>query len=236
MEVFAERGGDPDRSGKRDRLDPLLWRAARDGEPSWPGESLGAGRPGWHIECSTIALSHLGAPFDIQGGGTDLIFPHHEMSAVQATALEGTDFARAYVHQAMVGLDGDKMSKSRGNLVLVSRLRAEGVDPMVVRLALLAHHYRTPWEWTDGDLALAGPRWSTWRAAAATAADDVPVTELDERTVRVLRERLADDLDAPGALLAVDAWVETVHATRPAAVATLVPDAVDALLGLDLRG
>src|SRR5699024_8737456 len=127
--------------------DPLLWRAHREGEPHWDGADLGDGRPGWHIECTTIALRHLGETFAIQGGGTDLIFPHHEMSAVQARALTGQPFAGTYVHQAMVGLDGEKMSKSKGNLVLVSALRAEGVDPMAVRLALLAQHYRTPWDW-----------------------------------------------------------------------------------------
>ncbi|WP_122263117.1 cysteine--1-D-myo-inosityl 2-amino-2-deoxy-alpha-D-glucopyranoside ligase [Ornithinimicrobium cerasi] len=234
LEVFGERGGDPDRAGKRDRLDPLLWRAARDGEPAWPGERLGSGRPGWHIECSTIALRHLGAPFDVQGGGSDLIFPHHEMSAVQATALEGTKFAQVYVHQAMVGLDGEKMSKSKGNLVLVSRLRADGVDPMVVRLALLAHHYGTEWTWNDADLALAAPRWAAWRAAAAGVDPDGVPTELDERTVRTLRERLADDLDAPGALRAVDVWAGGVSRAGPGGASRLVPDAVDALLGLAL--
>src|SRR5690606_25306331 len=126
LAVFAERGGDPDRAGKRDPLDPLLWRAARVGEPSWPGGGLGRGRPGWHIECSTIALRYLGSGFDIQGGGTDLVFPHHEMSAAQAVALTGRkEFARAYVHQAMVAYEGEKMSKSKGNLVLVSRLRED---------------------------------------------------------------------------------------------------------------
>ena len=130
MEVFADRGGDPDREGKRDPLDPLLWRAHREGEPSWPGGEIGEGRPGWHIECTSIALDYLGMSFDVQGGGTDLVFPHHEMSAVQATGLTGErPFARAYVHQAMVGLDGEKMSKSRGNLVLVSALRRDGRRP-----------------------------------------------------------------------------------------------------------
>ena len=147
--VFADRGGDPDRPGKRDRFDPLLWRAARDGEPCWDDELLGAGRPGWHIECTAISLDRLGHPLDIQGGGTDLVFPHHEMSAVQSAALTHDDtFARHYVHQAMVGFEGEKMSKSRGNLVLVSKLRADGVDPMAIRLVLLDQHYRTGWEYT----------------------------------------------------------------------------------------
>ena len=162
LAVFAERGGDPDRVGKRDVLDPLLWRARRDGEPSWPGGGLGDGRPGWHIECATIAQQHLGVPFDLQGGGTDLIFPHHEMSAGHGEALTGAEpFARTFVHQAMVGYDGEKMSKSKGNLVLVSDLRQRGVEPMAIRLALLAHHYRTPWEWTDGVLAEAEDRLAT---------------------------------------------------------------------------
>ena len=169
LALFAERGGDPDREGKRDVLDPLLWRARRDGEPSWPGGGLGDGRPGWHIECATIAQQHLGVPFDLQGGGTDLIFPHHEMSAGHGEALSGAEpFARTFVHQAMVGYDGEKMSKSKGNLVLVSELRERGVEPMAIRLALLAHHYRTPWEWTDDVLAQAEDRLATWRAGMST--------------------------------------------------------------------
>ncbi|MDO5738592.1 MAG: cysteine--1-D-myo-inosityl 2-amino-2-deoxy-alpha-D-glucopyranoside ligase [Ornithinimicrobium sp.] len=233
LEVFGERGGDPDRQGKRDALDPLLWRAAREDEPSWPGESLGAGRPGWHIECSTIALTYLGMRFDVQGGGTDLIFPHHEMSAVQATALTGEQpFARAYVHQAMVGYQGEKMSKSKGNLVLVSALLRDGVDPMVIRLALLAHHYRTPWEWTDQDLVAAAQRWSAWLVAASQADETEEVSDLETRTVQQIRARLADDLDAPGAVAAVDAWAAAATAGLP--VSRAVPSAVDALLGLDL--
>ena len=147
--VLADRGGDPDRPGKRDPFDPLLWRGGRDGEPCWHDEVLGAGRPGWHIECTAISLDRLGHPLDIQGGGTDLVFPHHEMSAVQSAALTHDDtFARHYVHQAMVGCEGAKMSKSRGNLVLVSRLRADGVDPMAIRLVLVGRHYRTDWAYT----------------------------------------------------------------------------------------
>lgn len=229
--VFAERGGDPERAGKRDPLDPLLWRAGREGEPHWDGGTLGRGRPGWHIECSTIAQRHLGTPFDVQGGGTDLIFPHHEMSAVQATALSGEPFARAYVHQAMVGLDGEKMSKSRGNLVLVSQLRHAGVDPMAIRLVLLAQHYRTGWEWTDGLLREAQDRLDLWQRAADMAAHD-SVTELGEATVARMRACLADDLDSPGALAAVDTWATNVAAGEPAS--DLVVRAVDALLGVQL--
>ena len=127
--LAAERGGDPDRAGKKDPLDPLLWLAARPGEPA-RDSPLGRGRPGWHVECSAIALNRLGDAFDVQGGGSDLVFPHHEMSAAHAEARTGTGpFARAYVHGGMVGLDGEKMSKSRGNSVFVSRLGYEGVGP-----------------------------------------------------------------------------------------------------------
>ena len=129
LAVFAERGGDPDRSGKKDPLDCLLWQREREGEPAWD-TALGRGRPGWHIECSAIALEHLGRGFDVQGGGSDLVFPHHEMSASEAqAAFEGSTFAQTYVHAGMVGYQGEKMSKSKGNLVLVSSLREAGVDP-----------------------------------------------------------------------------------------------------------
>jgi len=232
MEVYAERGGDPGRLGKRDQLDPLLWRAARVGEPSWPGGDLGDGRPGWHIECTTIALDYLGMTFDVQGGGTDLVFPHHEMSAVQACGLTGTSpFALAYVHQAMVGLDGEKMSKSRGNLVLVSTLREAGVDPMAIRLAVLAHHYRTPWQWNDDVLADAQHRLATWRAGLS--GNGGPPAD---STIARIRECLANDLDAPGALAAVDQWAgESLEADGVEIGAPgLVGRALDALLGIRL--
>jgi L-cysteine:1D-myo-inositol 2-amino-2-deoxy-alpha-D-glucopyranoside ligase len=233
--VFAERGGDPDRAGKRDPLDPLLWRAVRPGEPAWDGGPLGPGRPGWHIECTCISLDHLGMSFDVQGGGTDLVFPHHEMSAVQASALTGGwPFARAYLHQAMVGLDGEKMSKSRGNLVLVSQLRAAGVDPMAVRLVLLEHNYATPWFWSDEELDAAVARLASWRAAVgAVAGTDARVTLAD------VRGALADDLDAPRAVAAIDKWVAAQH--DPPVELILDPDApdlirrtADALLGVRL--
>ncbi|MHB8187597.1 MAG: cysteine--1-D-myo-inosityl 2-amino-2-deoxy-alpha-D-glucopyranoside ligase [Dermatophilaceae bacterium] len=237
MAVFAERGGDPGRPGKHDELDPLLWRAAREGEPSWPGGELGEGRPGWHIECTTIALDYLGMTFDVQGGGTDLVFPHHEMSAIQACAITGASpFARDYVHQAMVGLDGAKMSKSQGNLVLISKLRQSGVDPMAIRLTLLAHHYRTPWEWTDQLLVDAQKRLSTWRAGLSGNGGP----SADETIARI-RECLANDLDAPGALTAVDEWAKASlerGRAEPGGVEIgapgLVGRAIDALLGVRL--
>ena len=142
--LSAERGGDPERAGKRDPLDPLLWRGARDGEPAWDGGDLGPGRPGWHIECATIALGLLGDTIDVQGGGNDLLYPHHECSAAHAETPDrrARRSPRHYVHAGMIGLDGEKMSKSKGNLVFVSRLRADGVDPMAVRLGLMSGHYR----------------------------------------------------------------------------------------------
>ena len=175
LELFAERGGDPGRAGKRQALDPLLWRVARDGEPSWPGGELGEGRPGWHIECTVIAQQYLPAPFTVQGGGSDLIFPHHEMGAGHAYSLAGVPLATHFAHAGMVGLDGEKMSKSKGNLVLVSRLRADGEEPAAIRLAILAHHYRTDWSWTEAGFAEAKDRLRTlarapWPCAPAGSA------------------------------------------------------------------
>ncbi|WP_323794334.1 cysteine--1-D-myo-inosityl 2-amino-2-deoxy-alpha-D-glucopyranoside ligase, partial [Nocardioides sp.] len=152
LALFAERGGDPDREGKRDPLDCVVWRGEREGEPSWPSP-WGPGRPGWHIECAAIALAHLGTDIDVQGGGSDLVFPHHEMCAGHAqVANKGASFARIYSHAGMVGYDGEKMSKSRGNLVFVSALRNSDIDPMAIRLALLRHHFRSDWEWKDAEL------------------------------------------------------------------------------------
>jgi L-cysteine:1D-myo-inositol 2-amino-2-deoxy-alpha-D-glucopyranoside ligase len=121
-----------------------------------------------------LALATLGPDFDLQGGGGDLRFPHHEMCAAQAFTATGRPLARAYVQSAMVGLDGEKMSKSKGNLVLVSRLRERGVDPMAIRLALLAHHYRDDWSWTEEELQAAEQRLATWRAAVGQV-DGPPV-------------------------------------------------------------
>ncbi|MEV7969917.1 cysteine--1-D-myo-inosityl 2-amino-2-deoxy-alpha-D-glucopyranoside ligase [Sphaerisporangium sp. NPDC088356] len=230
LELFAERGGDPAREGKRHPLDWLLWRAERPGEPSWPSD-FGPGRPGWHVECTAIALSCLGSGFDVSGGGSDLIFPHHEMGASEGHVATGEwPFAKAYVHAGMVALDGEKMSKSRGNLVFVSRLRAEH-DPMAIRLALLAHHYRADWEWTAGQIGSASERLARWRSAAGLPAgpDALPV-------LQQVRERMADDLDTPGALAAVDAWAARAaggEGTDPGAPA-LVRAIADTLLGVAL--
>ncbi|MET7999283.1 cysteine--1-D-myo-inosityl 2-amino-2-deoxy-alpha-D-glucopyranoside ligase [Amycolatopsis sp. NPDC005232] len=228
---FAERGGDPDRAGKRHPLDALLWRAAREGEPSWDSE-LGPGRPGWHIECSAISVNRLGFGFDVQGGGSDLRFPHHEYSAAHAEAAAGDHpFARHYAHAGMIGLDGEKMSKSRGNLVFVSRLRADGVDPSAIRLALFSGHYREDRPWTDALLTEAQERLARWREAVALPAGP-DATE----TLARLRDHLSDDLDTPKALEAVDAWA-TAALRRDGADTTapgLIRIAVDALLGITL--
>jgi L-cysteine:1D-myo-inositol 2-amino-2-deoxy-alpha-D-glucopyranoside ligase len=225
VRLSGERGGDPGRAGKKDPLDSLLWQSARPGEPAWDSP-LGHGRPGWHIECAAIALEHLGQTIDVQGGGDDLVFPHHEMSAAQAAVITGEHpFARAYVHQAMVGYGGEKMSKSRGNLVLVSKLRADGIDPMAIRLALLAHSHEAAWEWHDEEIDAAVARLGRWRAGFAR-----PSAAPADALVAALRHALRNGLNTPAALDAVDAWVarEGDDVPAPAAAAT----AVDALLGI----
>jgi L-cysteine:1D-myo-inositol 2-amino-2-deoxy-alpha-D-glucopyranoside ligase len=259
LELFAERGGDPARPGKKDPLDALVWLAARPGEPSW-ASAFGPGRPGWHVECAAIATSYLGPVFDVQAGGSDLIFPHHEFSASHArvafgdgASVAGGDrippFARVYAHSGMVRLDGEKMSKSLGNLVFVSRLLAGGVDPMAIRLAIMAHRYRDDWDWTAAGLAAARERLTRWRAAVARAmsgadssgADPASVAGVPaaESVLAEVRERVADDLDAPGALAALDRWASAVldaPALPPGmpAAAALVRDTADALLGVAL--
>ena len=228
--LFAERGGDPDRPGKKAPLDCVVWRLARAGEPSWES-AFGSGRPGWHIECVAIALDYLGPDFDVQGGGTDLIFPHHEMCAAQARVATDQPFANAYVHSGMVGFDGEKMAKSKGNLVLISELMQAGVDPMAIRLALLSQHYRRDWDWTDGLLSVAIQRLNRWREA----------TRLDaginaDQTIEQMRAALANDLNAPDALAAVDAWAgaSTAIDADDAEAPALVARACNALLGVHL--
>ena len=223
-QVFAERGGDPGRPGKRHQLDPLVWRQARPGEPSWES-GLGRGRPGWHIECSAIALQALGEDFDVQAGGRDLIFPHHPMSAAGARVATGHRFAKVFLHTGMVGLNGEKMSKSLGNLVFVSRLVADGVDPMAIRLVLLAHHYRTDWQYTASELSAAQARLAAWRAAF-----NAPAGAPGEPVVAALRAALRAALDSPAALAIIDEWALSGGADPVAP--SLVASAADALLGV----
>jgi L-cysteine:1D-myo-inositol 2-amino-2-deoxy-alpha-D-glucopyranoside ligase len=231
VRLSAERGGDPHRPGKKDPLDPVVWLKERPGEPAWHAP-WGRGRPGWHVECSAIARTTLGDTFDLHGGGTDLVFPHHEMSAAEASAALGVwPFVRHWTHNAMVGLNGEKMSKSKGNLVFVRHARLDH-DPMAIRLALLGHHYRADWEWFHSDLVAAEERLARWRAAVAAPAgpraDDV---------LEAVRRHLADDLGAPAALRTVDRWAdETLRVGgRDDAAPGLVADVADALLGVVLR-
>ena len=196
LALAAERGGNPDDPNKRDPLDFVLWQPSAEGEPAW--DSLwGPGRPGWHIECSALALRELGTTIDLHGGGSDLIFPHHECEAAQSSAATGQAFVRHWMHQAMVRMDGEKMSKSLGNLVFVSELRKD-YDTRAIRLAIVANHYRTSWEWNDELMPAAAARLERWLAAGeGTAA-------LDE-----VRAALDNDLDTPAAVAAIDAAAAT---------------------------
>ncbi|WP_380168147.1 cysteine--1-D-myo-inosityl 2-amino-2-deoxy-alpha-D-glucopyranoside ligase [Jannaschia sp. R86511] len=234
LRLAAERGGDPDRAGKRDALDPLLWRGRREGEPSWPADGLPDGRPGWHVECVAIALAELGHGFAVQGGGSDLAFPHHEMGAAHSHALGLRPYARTYAHTGMVGLDGEKMSKSKGNLEFVHRLTAAGVPAHVVRLALLSHHYRSDWTWRAAEVESAAARADRWRSAVSREGGPEAGS-----TLAAVRAALADDLDAPTALRAVDDWCTRQEAGEHAephdlGAPGLVSRAVDALLGVRL--
>ncbi|GAB2515035.1 L-cysteine:1D-myo-inositol 2-amino-2-deoxy-alpha-D-glucopyranoside ligase [Corynebacterium atrinae] len=229
-ELFAERGGDPDRPGKRDPLDALIWRAHREGEPAWESP-FGPGRPGWHIECSAIATNRLGESFAIQGGGSDLIFPHHEFSAAHAEAGLGSErMAGHYVHSGMIGLDGVKMSKSLGNLVFVSKLTAAGVDPSAIRLGVFASHYRANRDWSDAVLAQAIGRLDSWREAITHPGS----VDSAQALVQDLRAHLAADLDTPGALAGVDKWASSPRGEDEEGAAELVIAALDSLLGVRL--
>jgi len=230
LALSEERGGDPGRQGKRDPIDPCLWRAARAGEPSWASQ-LGEGRPGWHIECSVIAVRELGANFTVQGGGADLVFPHHELSASHAQALTGQPLAQVYMHSGLVSYQGEKMSKSRGNLVFVSQLLDEGHDASAIRLALLLNHYRSHWEWFDHLLEESTQRLGRWKNALDSSqgisASEQRVSSVD--LIDELRSHLADDLDTPRALLAFDEAV-----MRGVDDAELARQAAKRLFGLSL--
>ncbi|MBN9643495.1 cysteine--1-D-myo-inosityl 2-amino-2-deoxy-alpha-D-glucopyranoside ligase [Corynebacterium mendelii] len=226
LELSAERGGDPQRPGKRHPLDAMVWKGHREGEPFWQAP-FGAGRPGWHIECAAIAAGRLGAHFAVQAGGRDLIFPHHEYTAAHVEAATGiTPMAGHYAHTGMIGLDGTKMSKSLGNLVFVHKLTDAGHDPSAIRLAIFDGHYRSDRDFSDGLVARAGQRLELWRAAARSAGDAAAADTL----VAELRNRLADDLDTPGALAAVDAWA-TASTSRPTGTDSQAGNTVSRALG-----
>ena len=234
MEIFAERGGDPTRVGKIDPLDCLVWMSQRPNEPGWPSP-FGTGRPGWHIECTAIAIKYLEpspseeALIDIQGGGSDLIFPHHEMCAAQAQILTGKPLASTYVHAGMIGLDGEKMSKSKGNLVFVSKLVAAGRDPMAIRWALMKDHYRQDRMWTDELLVAAESELIALRSCLAQ--DDVaPTSDLIEKIV----DALSDDLNTKGVISVLNTWVERTQSGDTGGDAQSLVRALDALLGIKL--
>jgi len=216
LALAAERGGNVDDPHKSDPLDFVLWQPSADDEPAW--ESLwGPGRPGWHIECSALAMRELGTTIDLHGGGADLIFPHHESEAAQSEAATGERFVRHWMHQAMVRMDGEKMSKSLGNLVFVSDLRKVW-DTRAIRLAVLAHHYRQSWDWTDEVMEHAAATLARWDDAAARAARG------GEAVLTAVRVALDDDLDTPTAVRVID---EAASAGEDITAAA-------ALLGVDL--
>lgn len=230
--IFAERGGDPKKVGKKDPLDALLWLAQRPNEPGWESE-FGIGRPGWHIECCAIALSYLEispddkTSVDIQGGGSDLIFPHHEMSAAQSKMINGREFASHYVHAGMIGLDGEKMSKSKGNLVLVSNLLKQGRDAMAIRLALLGHHYRSDHMWVERDLTTAETLLEDLRVALSRT--EVAPTD---STIEIIADSLANDLDTPSAIKALKDWLADTNSGLTGGSPGELSRAVDTLLGI----
>ena len=238
LAIFGERGGDPDRLGKEHPLDPVLWIANRDNEPGWDS-SHGFGRPGWHIECAVISLRYLvGANYlngdasrttliDIQGGGRDLIFPHHFMSAVQVQAMTGQHFSRGYVHTGLIGLNGEKMSKSKGNLVFVSKLLDAGVDPVVLRFALLRDHYAADRMWSDECLARATT--DVARIREALSRNEVAPTS---EVVSEIIAALADDLDTPRAISSIFAWVAATESEATGGSAGEMARALDSALGL----
>lgn len=234
LSIFSERGGDPLREGKKDPLDCLVWMSQRPNEPGWDS-SLGLGRPGWHIECTAIALKYLVPAdleetlIDIQGGGSDLVFPHHEMCASQARVITGKELAAIYVHAGMIGLDGEKMSKSKGNLVFVSRLVASGTDPMAIRWALMSDHYRSNRMWSDELLYKAEVELAQVRKALHHA--EVAETEA---VIKEIIEALCDDLDTPKVLSTLVDWSTATLSGEQGGSSQQLLNFLDALLGLKL--
>ena len=193
----AERGANPDDPRLRNPLDFILWQASADDEPSWDSP-FGPGRPGWHIECSAMAMAELGQTIDLHGGGDDLVFPHHECEETQSGAANGVPLTRHWMHVAMVAYEGIKMSKSLGNLVFIRNLRHLH-DPRAIRLSLLAHHYRAGFEWFDHDIDDGVTRLDRLITAAGrpTGPDPAP-------TLATIRNALDDDLNTAAARDALD--------------------------------
>jgi L-cysteine:1D-myo-inositol 2-amino-2-deoxy-alpha-D-glucopyranoside ligase len=234
LEIFAERGGDPQKPGKEDPLDALVWLSQRDGEPGWPSP-FGPGRPGWHIECCAIALHYLDPDsndeyaIDIQGGGSDLIFPHHEMSAAQSRSINNQRFARSYVHAGMIGLDGEKMSKSLGNLVFVSKLISSGINPAAIRWALMRHQYSSDLMWSDSLIQKAST--DIERLQLNLARMEVAPTD---SVIEKILDALSNNLDTPSVLASITTWMDETEAGVTGGVAGELSRALDTLLGITL--
>ena len=233
IKIFSERGGDPKRAGKRHPLDPVVWMAHQGDDPSWESK-FGLGRPGWHVECTAIAVHYLDSAnadpiIQIQGGGSDLIFPHHYMSEQIVRAAYGRGFANNYVHSAMIHLDGEKMSKSKGNLVFVSKLLSQGIDPMVIRWALLSGHYQQDRSWSDELLQKSTSEVSLLRSALAQSE----VAEAKELIQSIISD-LANNLDTPAALNRLIAWAKSSQSSPKVNESGLVSRGIDSLLGLAL--
>ena len=233
IRIFSERGGDPERAGKRHPLDPVVWMAHQGDDPSWESK-FGLGRPGWHVECTAIAVHYLDSAnadpiIQIQGGGSDLIFPHHYMSEQIVRAAYGRGFANNYVHSAMIHLDGEKMSKSKGNLVFVSKLLSQGIDPMVIRWALLSGHYQQDRSWSDELLQKSTSEVSLLRSALAQSE----VAETKELIQSIISD-LANNLDTPAALNRLIAWAKSSQSSPKVNESGLVSRGIDSLLGLAL--
>lgn len=204
LAVANQHGNNPDDPHKRDPLDFVLWQAQQPGEPAWESP-WGMGRPGWHIECSTMSTLLLGKTVDIHIGGADLLFPHHECEIAQVTPLTGESFVHYWLHVAMVQKDGEKMSKSLGNLVMARDL-LKTYSPNAIRLYLAQHHYRTPWSYNEDQLQEAATLVETIANALDVQTDAVnTANELDATTAKSAFEQAMDqDLDSPGALSALE--------------------------------
>jgi L-cysteine:1D-myo-inositol 2-amino-2-deoxy-alpha-D-glucopyranoside ligase len=232
LKIFAERGGDPDRVGKENPLDSLVWLSKRENEPGWPSIH-GEGRPGWHIECCAIALGYLQPDpqddflIDIQGGGNDLIFPHHEMSAAQARVSTGKDFARMYVHTGMIGLNGEKMSKSLGNLVFVSSLMQSGVNPMVIRCALLMQNYAKDRMWSD-DLLVQAQKFIAELTLHLSQSECAPTHDVIQNVLNAL----SNNLDTETVFAILQQWIKDCQNGGIGGKPGELSRALDALLGL----
>ena len=194
LEFARQRGGNVDDPQKRNPLDFVLWHPSAEDEPAWDA-TWGAGRPGWHIECSALALRDLGTTIDLHGGGSDLIFPHHECERAQSEAATGEIFVKHWMHVAMVFKDGEKMSKSLGNLVFVDQLRTLW-DPRSIRIAIIEHHYRKEWEWDETLMPRSSARLAQWVASVGGTQSGL----LDS-----VRACLDNYLDTPSALALIDA-------------------------------